>query len=288
MLITILKNDKLQMDHENTTFTLIHYWLESHEGWSQQEKQEAFDKILDSDVLRFQHMHAMYLAIYALRTPWLQHHPDLSLEILQYLVLKGSGVRMEMDGGDGQVMKNKRRNRSFGMAIHHFNITATKYKCEFLSDYQTIHSFMGIVSGIPIIFSISRLDVDEGDIYGSMNKMVGFYVGWSTGGLKQVVGRKGLVEKMAPLLKIGHDITINNDKRMYPYLGDNVNVMEGKEVGEDQRWGWTVATWDEFMGQYFGEYEGDVMNIQVKLELQLQYDVSADGRMAWVGSDDEE
>ena len=57
------------MHHENTTFTLVHYWLESREGWTMGDKHKAFNTILESDVLQFHHMDLDYLAVYAFRTP---------------------------------------------------------------------------------------------------------------------------------------------------------------------------------------------------------------------------
>jgi len=83
------------MDHENTTFTLVHYWLKSRNAWKDEEKQAAFDKILESGVLRFYHMDSKYLLLYALRTPWMQANHHLSHDIIQAVGLTelGGSVR---------------------------------------------------------------------------------------------------------------------------------------------------------------------------------------------------
>jgi len=69
-LIAILKSDKLVLDSENTTFTLVHYWLKSREEWTFREKEQAFDQIMKSDVLRFHHMDPHYLTAFAIVSPW--------------------------------------------------------------------------------------------------------------------------------------------------------------------------------------------------------------------------
>jgi len=101
-LLTILKSDELLIDHENTTFTLVDYWLKSRDGWADEEKQAAFDKIIEGDVLRFYHMDTKYLLLYALRNPWMQANRDLSLDILQAAALKDIGAEMHQRANDRQ------------------------------------------------------------------------------------------------------------------------------------------------------------------------------------------
>lgn len=63
-LVRILRSDNLAMESENTTLTLVLWWVEGQPGWSLERKQEAVDKVLENGVLRAYWMDPMYLAVY--------------------------------------------------------------------------------------------------------------------------------------------------------------------------------------------------------------------------------
>jgi len=59
-----------------------------------EEKQAAFDKIIESDVLRVHHMDFEYLLLYVLQTPWMKANRDLSLDISQAAGMKDIEAEM--------------------------------------------------------------------------------------------------------------------------------------------------------------------------------------------------
>ena len=92
-LIYLLGSDKLQMYSENTTFTLVHWWLKHREGWTDEDKQAAFNKILESDVLRFHRMDSTYLTVYAMRSPWIRGS-GCGFEIMHQAMLTIKGAKI--------------------------------------------------------------------------------------------------------------------------------------------------------------------------------------------------
>lgn len=87
-LIFILKSEKLSMQWEATTFTLVDRWLKQQQGWDEEKRREAFNKILEAKVLRLDHMDPLYLATYVVRTPWIVAS-GLGEQILQRAVMAG-------------------------------------------------------------------------------------------------------------------------------------------------------------------------------------------------------
>ena len=157
------------MYHENTTFTLVHYWLESREGWSLGEKQEAFNMILESDVLRFHHMDMIYLAAYAFRTPWMQGSDQDIADIVQRAVLMKAGCKRR----DGTPFTTSRSWKT----LYKFHARVPQQMCSALRDRESIQCFLGLARGLPIYLDIQRLSQDGG------TSNLGLYVGWSSGGL---------------------------------------------------------------------------------------------------------
>ena len=92
-LTYLLKSDKLKMYSENTTFTVVHWWLKHREGWTDEERQGAFNTILESDVFRFHHMDSTYLTVYAMRSPWIKGSGQ-AFEIMHRAMLRSKGAKV--------------------------------------------------------------------------------------------------------------------------------------------------------------------------------------------------
>jgi len=181
-LITLLKNEKLILNSENTAFTLVHLWLESRGGWTVQEKQQAYDEIMDSDALRFHHMDPHYMTAFAFRTPWmLSDKTGRSAAMLHLSLMFSQGfVRFQ----PGVTVSTTRAHH---IKDHHpsssfFRIKITREMCSSLlvaDNNQSICAFMGLVRGIPFFIMIRR----NGGGEEARPRAFGLYVGWSTDGL---------------------------------------------------------------------------------------------------------
>ena len=172
VLIRILKSDRLAMYHENTTFTLVHYWLESREGWTIEDKHKAFHTILESDVLRFHHMDMDYLAVYAFRTPWMQGlDRGVSDIMLHCAVYKRMGCRWNQ----GVKLSDSRSQK--GKTCHDLVANVPWTVCAVLTDGAWASCFIGLVRGLPIYIEIGKR------LHGDGVRNFGVFVGWSSGGL---------------------------------------------------------------------------------------------------------
>jgi len=56
-MIYLLKHDDLMMTSEDTTFTLLEWWLMHREGWTSQQKKKAWEEVVASGARRLEYMH---------------------------------------------------------------------------------------------------------------------------------------------------------------------------------------------------------------------------------------
>jgi len=241
-----LKNDKLAMSHENTTFTLVHYWLESREGWTTEEKQQAFNSILQSDALRFHHMDFNYLAIFAFRSPWMLRSSQ-GMDILHRAVLVRAGC-------EAREMVEVPLNRSQLKDHHHLEASVPKVVCCGLQDKQDTRCFLGLLRGLPIYLNIGRR-VDENGI-----RTFGLYVGWSSGGLP-MSGKRS--QEVAPAVSMGIGVRVAPDHRW--------ESLQNKPFKEDQAWGWPsfLTRWEEVTGPTSNRFVDGVMKVHVRFNMSL-------------------
>ena len=230
------------MYHENTTFTLVHYWLESREGWTIDDKHKAFQTILESDVLRFHHMDMEYLAVYAFRTPWMQ---ALDHDIMHRTMLLRFGCGWEA----GVQVSQSRSQKS--KTCHELEVKVPRDVCAGLPDKKGMYSFIGVVRGLPIYLDVRKwLSDDDGA------RTVGIFLGWSSGGLP-MSGKH--TQDVSPIMRMRLDIKAEPDVEY--------KTVEQRAFDENSAWGWCafLGPWDEVFAPASNRFVDGVIKVQVKV-----------------------
>lgn len=284
MLIRILKSDSLVLYSENSTFTFMDWWLCCQEGWSDEQQQEAFIKLLVDDAIRFHCMDPVYLAAYAVRNPWMEKSGE-GLAILQHAILAQEKARHERKEDEEQddedidvsARKNEDNLPTSRALIKHDDCFNRVYRlscsisrplCATLKgDDECLTCFLGIVQGYPILLDVSR-SVEEDD-HGTKSARFGLYMGWLGGGDLVEPGR-------------GH--------RAFVMMGANARVWSSSKIaGDGSKWLQLFAmqamrenffrghhlffkdvAWDAVVADgspYFGP-DDDIMHLDFKLMLK--------------------
>lgn len=167
MLISIIRSNRLVIDSENTTFTLVRWWIEGQDGWTKEQKEEAFKKVHDSRALRYHRMDPLYLASYAIRNPWVESSGH-GLSILQQALLETSRDRISSHKSD------LRKSRATGMKSYTMTIQVDRR--QLTSGTTDVPCFLGMVQGYPILAYIQRKE-KEGDNADTFGLFIGWYGG---------------------------------------------------------------------------------------------------------------
>ena len=243
-LIRLLKSESLVMYHENTTFTLVRFWLYSRQGWTPEDKQEAFDTILDSNALQFHHMDFDYMTVYACRTPWMQGS-NMTLDIVQQAMLIKNGY--ERQQAAKELSSNRNKNE---MCYQQLEAKVSKDVCISLGKKRRkIICFLGLARGLPIYLQIERSGTHG-------TNTLGMYIGWSSGS-PQFSGRHS--RGMVPSMKMGFDFKATP--------GLKSSTISERSFKEGTGWGWSsFAPWEEISAPTSSRFVDGIMNVHVKID----------------------
>lgn len=149
--------------------TLIHWWLEHRQRWNQEQKQVAFNKIMASNALRSHRMDPIYLALYAMRTPWMANQAYITSDTFQQALLN-------QHLGTEQLARATATSSSLTVKVAKRVLSAVQSK-------GVICCFMGFSLGFPLFLRIEK-PLQRGCtlIHFETPHTMGLYVGCSTGG----------------------------------------------------------------------------------------------------------
>lgn len=243
MLISILKANSLKVDSENTTFTLVKWWVESQDGWTKDQKQEAFNKIHTSDALRYHCMKPLFLASYATRIPWVEASGH-GLSIIQQAVRESS--RSPLSDNKPDLPKS----RATGNKNYKMNIELGRE--QLVADDIDIFCFTGIIEGFPVLARVSKTKA-----LGVETSTFGLFVAWYGGSGLPWTTR----ERRAPGLMITANVRLTPD----PKGKGQINLFSNTTLEENYYlgiFGISRQPWDEVVCEGSPYFTNGIMKME--------------------------
>ena len=241
------------MYSENTTFTLVHWWLKHREGWTNEEKQAAFNKILESDVLRFHRMGTNYLILYAMRSPWIKGSGQ-AFDILHQTLLKIEETKVREESSKLPSNRATKETDSDGAKWFELEGIISREMCMSLQDNIISYCLMSIVKGFPVMLGVKKSVGSEG------KATLMLYGGWSAGSLSDM--RKQGHEVLKTPLTMRIKISVGNAS----YVSRRTSYIENEAFGKPNMF---QTPWEEIVkdDSHWFTPQGEM---KVKLEVSIK------------------
>lgn len=280
---------------ENTTYTFDDWWLWCQQGWTDEQRQASFNRILDSKVLRFHCMDPNYLAACGFRSLWAEES-DQAFAVLRLATMARARTRRKTDEmtekEHRQCKMEERLPRSRaskqpdfdedGALVYELTGSVTRQQCATVpqqgrgvddisgydadrdaeeekeeADQKTTSSFAGIVHGYPILMDVCCWESKQTEHAAEFV----LCVGWRG---SRLTGLKG----HGAFINMAVDVKILPDPEESGYSSI---CHKHPPVRDDSFWGanlYDSASWDEVVAEgspYFNSEGVLELSLRVKI-----------------------